>query len=47
MFQKLELIIMVLSSHLRYSMAKDVLRNFTKFPGKHLRQSLFFDKVVA
>ena len=24
---------------------KGVLRNFTKFKGKHLRQSLFFNKV--
>ena len=28
-------------------MKKGVLRNFTKFTGKHLRQSLFFSKVVA
>ena len=26
---------------------KGVLRNFTKFPGKHLRQSFFFNKVVG
>ena len=26
---------------------KDVLRYFTKFTGKHLRQSLFFDKVAG
>ena len=25
---------------------KGVLRNFVKFPGKHLCQSLFFNKVV-
>ena len=25
---------------------KGVLRNFTKFTGKHLCQSLFFDKVA-
>ena len=26
---------------------KGVLRNFTKFTGKHLNQSLFFNKVAA
>ena len=26
---------------------KDVLRNFTKFTGKHLCQSLFFNKIVG
>ena len=26
---------------------KDVLRNFAKFTGKHLRKSLFFDKVAG
>ena len=26
---------------------KDVLKNFAKFPGKHLSQSLFFDKVAS
>ena len=26
---------------------KDVLRNFTKFTGKHLCQSLFFNKVAG
>ena len=31
------------SSHRRFS----VLRNFTKFPGKHLYQSLFFNKVAV
>ena len=31
-------------SHQRCSMQKDVLRNFTKFTGKHLCQSLFFKK---
>ena len=34
------------SSHQRYSMKKGVLRNFTKFAGKHLCQSPFFDKVA-
>ena len=35
------------SSHRRCSMWKDVLRNFTKFTGKHLCQSHFFNKVVG
>ena len=30
------------SSHQRCSVIKDVLRNFGKFTGKHLCQSLFF-----
>ena len=33
------------SSHQRCSIKKGILRNFTKFTGKHLCQSLFFDKV--
>ena len=33
------------SSHQRCSIKKSILRNFTKFTGKHLCQSLFFDKV--
>ena len=33
------------SSHQRCSMEKCVLRNFTKFTGKHLCQSFFFNKV--
>ena len=33
------------TSHQRYSVRKDVLRNFTKFTGKHLCHSLFFNKV--
>ena len=28
-------------------MIKGVLRNLAKFTGKHLRQSLFFDKVAG
>ena len=28
-------------------MKKSVLRNFTKFTGKHLCQSIFFDKVAG
>ena len=35
------------SSHRRNSMRKGVLRNFAKFTGKHLCQSLFFNKVAA
>ena len=35
------------SSHRRYSVRKVVLRNFTKFTGKHLCQSLFFNKVAG
>ena len=35
------------SSHRRCSEKKGVLRNFTKFPGKHLCQSLFFNKVAG
>ena len=31
----------------RCSMKKGVLRNFTKFTGKHLCQSLFFNKVAV
>ena len=33
-------------SHQRCSIEKDVRRNFTKFTGKHLCQSLFFNKVA-
>ena len=35
------------SSHQRCSMKKGVPRNFTKFTGKHLCQSLFFNKVAG
>ena len=35
------------SSHHRCSLKKVVLRDFTKFTGKHLGQSLFFYKVVG
>ena len=35
----------VKSSHQRRSLKKSVLRNFTKFTGKHLCQSLSFKKV--
>ena len=33
------------SSHRKCSVRKDVLRNFAKFTGKHLGESLFFNKV--
>ena len=35
------------SSHQRCSMKKGVLRNFAKFTGKYLCQSLFFNKVAG
>ena len=35
------------SSHRRCSVKKGVLRNFPKFTGKHLCQSLFFIKVAG
>ena len=41
------MLIKLRSSHQRCSMKKDVLRNFTKFTGKHLCQSLFFNKVAG
>ena len=34
------------SSHQRCSVKKGVLRNFAKFTGKHLCQSLFFNEVA-
>ena len=34
------------SSHQRCSVTKGVLTNFAKFTGKHLCQSLFFDKLA-
>ena len=35
------------SSHQRYSRKKGALTILAKFTGKHLRQSLFFNKVVG
>ena len=35
------------SSHQRCSVKKGVLRNFAKFTGKHLCQSLYFNKVAG
>ena len=34
-------------NHRRSSVKIGVLKNFTKFTGKHLCQSLFFNKVVS
>ena len=38
---------LIRSSPQRCSMEKGVLRNFTKFTGKHLCQSLFVNKVAG
>ena len=35
------------SSHQRSSIIKGALRNFAKFAGKHLWQSLFFNKAAG
>ena len=35
------------SSHQKCSMKEGILRNFTKFTGKHLCQSLFLNKVAG
>ena len=35
------------SSHQRYAVRKGFLRNFAKFTGKHLRQSLYFNRVAG
>ena len=35
------------SSHRRCSLKKGYLRNFAKFTGKHMCQSLFFDKIAG
>ena len=35
------------SSHLKCSVRKGVLRSFAKFTGKHLCQTLYFDKVAG
>ena len=37
----------LVGSHQRCSVKNSVLRNFTKFTGKHLCQRLFFNKVVC
>ena len=42
--QSLEILTVVRSSHQRCSVTNGVLRNFAKFTGKHLCQSLFFNK---
>ena len=38
---------LIRSSHQRCSLGKGVLGNFAKFTGKHLCQSLFFNKVAG
>ena len=40
-------ILTVRSSHQRCSVKKGVLRNFSKFTGKHLCQCLFLNKVAG
>ena len=45
--ETLQQVFQVRSSHQRCSTKKGVLRNFTKFTRKHLRQSLFFNKVAG
>ena len=37
----------VRSSHQRYSVKKGVLKNFTRFTGKHLCQGLFLNEVAG
>ena len=44
---KQEILKLFRNSHQRCSIKKDVLTNFAKFTGKHLCQSLFFNKVVG
>ena len=44
---KQEILKLFRNSHQRCSIKKDVLKNFAKFTGKHLCQSLFFNKVVG
>ena len=34
-------------SHQKYSMKKVILKNFSKFTGKHLCQNLFFNKFAG
>ena len=45
-FRKYEMGTWVGSSHRRCSIKKGVLKNFSKLTGKHLCQSLFFNKVT-
>ena len=47
MFQKKKKSFTYFFQKQRCSIKKSVLRNFAKFTGKHLRQSLFFNKVAA
>ena len=39
--------IVSIHSHWRFSERKAILRNFAKFTGKHLSQSLFFSKAAG
>ena len=43
---KMIFLLLYTSSHQRCTIEKGVLRNFTKFTGNHLCQSLFFNKVA-
>ena len=43
---KIFIFVLFRSNHQRCVVAKSVLRNFTKFTGKHLRQGLIFNKVA-
>ena len=47
MYETLPQQIMNRSSRPEVFCKKGVLRNFAKFTGKHLRQSLFFNKVAG
>ena len=40
-------LIILRSNYQRYSLKKSVLKDFAKFTGKYLRQSLFFNKVAG
>ena len=48
LFKMLDLVTLLSrSSHQRCSVKRGVLKSFTKFTGKHLCQSLFFNKVAG
>ena len=47
LFQALLLAAISRSSHWRCSVKKGILKNFAKFTGKHLGQSLSFNKVAG
>ena len=44
-FMTIQIVAPYKSSHRRFSVRKGVLRNFAKFTGKHLCQSLFFNNL--